>query len=793
MKHAHKIQKLKNFRNEKEFREFLIDLLKKLGFENIIHTHKYGKPELGKDIIAKLKHSLEGEEWYAFVVKVGSIGGGTLEIENIKGQIKQSFEYPYDDLNKGKININRVKVVTNEYFTQGAQETLNASRELKIYSNFSCWWNEELIPLIDKTYSDFWLPGDRFLKEYSKTFNHKIQNEFEIKDLSIKKIEDAKVQKLLNIFVTPILTELTVEEDDDEKNMDNKSVTVNDIVIGEGNFVLSSEPGGGKTKIINTVAQKLTGSESFAEGKVIPIKLSILNLRKYEFNLEETIENNIKLLTPELFTVFNIDDFEYVILIDSIHLLLKAEQDKLTANLECFTEKYNSRFIISQRTNNEVKFAESHNGIREIKINNFSIKQVELFISKYFSENERGVKFIDIIKESNLLSKLPTTPLTVTLLALLYDDNNYEIPATLTDIYDDFTSVLLGKLEVRDRIDLLQMNIKKRIFTALSLNMLDNNKFECQYETFKAFVNNFLSSKGYQSQNDEEILEIIHQSGLLFIDDENLVGFKQQAFAEYFSSIEIYHHKRQTHYNKLLENFNVVNWQNTAIFYGGISKDLPEMIEDLLVKMPNNDLRDWFINTGGMGYLSQSLYLTDNNERKKLIYKSLENIYNAFGTMKELSREKTGFIKGMPLPFIASILGYWFNENFKSITLKTILIEVFDELALKYKDAKNVDFIGDFKLFLIASTLANKYIDHWATLEKLIERDSFTKNPTLMLAGDTFFETGDVFRKKISKELKTKLDKSIQKHRELLIHIIKEPAYRFGDDYKLLDNKEQPN
>ena len=86
-----KHDKLKEFESEKSFREFLIDLLKRRGFTDVIHTHRFGAPEQGKDIIAKLYHDVEGEEWYAFVVKKGRIGGGTLEIETIKGQIKQEF------------------------------------------------------------------------------------------------------------------------------------------------------------------------------------------------------------------------------------------------------------------------------------------------------------------------------------------------------------------------------------------------------------------------------------------------------------------------------------------------------------------------------------------------------------------------------------------------------------------------------------------------------------------------------------------------------------------------------
>ncbi len=161
-----KQDKLKSFSNENDFRQFLIDLLTKMGFREVYHTHRYGAPEQGKDIIAKWKHSLEGDEWYAFVVKYGRIGGGTQEIETIKGQIKQAFEYPYTTIIGGEIKINKVKVVTNENITGGAQSQISQSPQLNIYNNFDFWWNERLIPLIDEHYSDYWLPGDEFSKAY---------------------------------------------------------------------------------------------------------------------------------------------------------------------------------------------------------------------------------------------------------------------------------------------------------------------------------------------------------------------------------------------------------------------------------------------------------------------------------------------------------------------------------------------------------------------------------------------------------------------------------------------------
>jgi len=396
------------------------------------------------------------------------------------------------------------------------------------------------------------------------------------------------------------------------------------------------------------------------------------------------------------------------------------------------------------------------------------------------------------LKQSDILSKLPTTPLTVTLLALLYDEKNYEIPATLTDIYDDFTQVLLGKLDIKNRNEILLFNIKKRIFTALSLKLLDEEITELSKNDFVDFVNDFLVKKGYEPQEDEGIFKLINHSGVLYFDEErNIVGFKQEAFLEYFASIEIYDHRRTSHYEKILKNFNRINWQNTAIFFAGKSKDLPEMVDDLLSKLPNNDLRDWFVNSGGMGYLSQALYLTDVSERKKLIKKSLDNLVLAFYKIKELTASDKGFVKDMPLPFIAVILNYWFNENFKSITLKTTLIETFNDLIEEYKNAKNLEFDGDFKLFMLASTLMNKYIDDDTYFSTLLERDSFIKNPVLMLAGDSFLEFGDIKSKNTNKDFKKKFEKVIKQHRKFLINFIKEPAYRFKEEYKMIEEDEK--
>lgn len=779
METTKKIEKLKNFENEKEFREFLIDFLKKRGFSDVFHTHRYGSPELGKDIIAKYPHGLDEYEWYAFVVKKGRIGGGTTEVEEIKGQIKQSFEYPYKGIDGTRLKINKVKVVTNENFTGGAQETISQSPDLKIYNNFGFWWNETLVPEIDKYYSDFWDPGDTFSKEYSKAFTRKLQQEIEIRELSIKKIDDKKLQKLINIFIEPKLSISYIEEDKatKEKSVKRKNISISSLSEIKENLILSGEQGSGKTKILNKIACQICKPENITNNKSVPVRLKAPSIKANNFDVEKSINDEIKELMDGFYNEETFKEYKATLYIDDLDLLSSSDKETLVKNIKAYCELNDTFYIMTYRKN-EFTFDSE---INSIKVHNFNNTQVEAFITKFFEGTDRGNRFIQILKESDILSKLPTTPLTITLISLLYDENNYEIPATLSDIYTDFTNVLLGKLNVRNRTDLLILGIKKRLFTTLALDMLDNKIFEISYDKFKSHINGFLAERGYQPQTDTELLEIVDDSGILYITDEQRVGFKQQAFIEFLASLEIYHNKRETHYNKLIENFNDINWQNTAIFYAGHAKELVNMIDDVVTKSPNNDLKDFFINSGGMGYLAQALYQTSPKERAKLVQKSLENLVKSFYLLKNESKEKDSQLHNIPLPVLATIINFWFSENFKSITLTATLNETFEDIF----NAEDNDFDSNFKLLMIATTLMNPYINNDECMTKLVDRKEFMNNALLTVVADMVLELGRINKHNVSKELKSEIMKSIRKKREVIKSILKEPAYRFNDDLLL--------
>lgn len=790
MNYKDKIEKLKSFPNEREFRFFLMDLLKRIGFKDIQLVHKQGEPEFGKDIIASLDHQLDQKEWYAFIVKHGRILGGTDIIENIKNQIKQSFEYTFISVNGHEIKVNKVRIITNELISGGAIKAIQTSPVLKTYSNYEFWCNERLIDLIDDKYSDFWLPGDFLSKEYKKALSNSIKNEFEIKELGVTKLPENKIQKLLNLFIKPRLIEFSPVKDTRlNKKIEHKRISIDQIVDSNDNFIVEGDPGSGKSRFVNKLICIFLDSILMTEKRTFPVKLNLQNLKENNYDIENTLKFEIKELIPDQINLIDFAKFNFIIFIDSVDDLYTDDINLLSNNVAAMLEKNNYRFIITARSLEKLNIKKNGKNTRELYLQNFNQRQIEVFIKKYFEDVSRGKRLLDVLKESNILDKLPTTPLTITLISLLYENTDYEIPATLTDIYNDFINILLGKLEVRSRAQLIDLELKKRIFGYVAYEMLNEKKFEIEKSEFFSKINSFLSPKGIEISNSENLDRLIINSGLLYIDRNNLIGFKHTSFLEYFAAFEIFYVKNT--YQKLISNFNDVNWQNSAIFYAGFSKDMPWFIDELIKGAPNENLRDWLLNVGGIGYLSQALYMTDIADRIKLIEKALDNMVISFREMKELTG-KLGAYYQMPLHILGALLVFWFNMNFKSITLAKSLERLYEMYIKKYNDfLESENFEIGYKLFLIASTLATEYLSRFEKLNDLIGKECFIKDPLLVVLGDMFLDIQEIDNKFVSTEKRKKIKNEIKRFKKILINLTKEPAYRFGEDYKRVKKQIQ--
>jgi len=684
-----------------------------------------------------------------------------------------------------------VRVVTNEHITRGAKDAIVKSPNHSVFTNCDFWDNEKLIEYIDEYYQDYWLPGDFISKLYKISILNSIQNEFEIRGLSVSKLPESKMKRLTEIFIKPHLIELSSEKDKRTENkLKHKRVTINDICQSNDNFVIEGDPGSGKTRLVKQIMGQLLDLEIITENKTFPIELKLQKLREEDFDIVGNLRLKVKEMLADETERFNFEESGFIIFIDSIDELYTKEIDILKSNILRLATDSRYRFVLTARSIENIQFDGSKIKMRYIYLRNFNQRQVEQFVEKYFDNIHRGKRLIQVLKNSNILEKLPTTPLTITLISLLYEDNEYEIPATLTDIYKDFVDILLGKLDVGSRVQLLDVEIKRRVFSNLAVQLLREKVFEIKKDDLKKRVKSFLEPKGIFLDDPEDIDRLLINSGLLYIDDNDMVGFKHLSFLEYFSAFEIFHTEKFD--NNLVEMFNDVNWQNTAIFYAGFSKDMDWFIDLLLRNAPNKNLRDRLINTGGMGYLCQALYMTSIEERKKLVQQGLDNMLSCFKNLKELTGE-LGPYYNMPLHILGSILVYWYNMNFRSVTTTRCLETLFNDIV--HDDPKQLQeghFNTGFKLFLLATTLSTEYINKPEKFEELLDYECFVKDPLLVILFEVFLEIEGVDKKKISEKRRKRLKKEVDRYRTILNSITKEPAYRFGGDGYIKTRKKLP-
>ena len=240
-------------------------------------------------------------------------------------------------------------------------------------------------------------------------------------------------------------------------------------------------------------------------------------------------------------------------------------------------------------------------------------------------------------------------------------------------------------------------------------------------------ISDYATERGQPFDINQVLDEIIDQIGILYINEKGEISFKHQSFQEYFTAFEIFHH-RPADRKIFIENFNDLWWQNVAIFYAGMSKDAPTLIEEILDKSEPKNLSEFITNTGGIGKLLQALYNTPIPQRKKGILRGLQNTNKALKYIIETDNKETEFWKYFSKYSLMQIFGGWFKVNNWSITLNEPLTQQFNELIPQIEEelTKQERFELEYELFLMASILASDDFLKFESLRQLVEKSKLS-------------------------------------------------------------------
>lgn len=721
-----KLSFLHNIKKEVEIHSLLEEVLPKLGFKDVTIAHERGNaPENGKDLICSCFDQIEDKkDWYAFVVKKGTIGGTSRQINEIESQIEDCFKYEYKSLKttSERVRISKVKVVTNERFSGGAKDKILANPNIN-KPNIDFWDDEKLIQLIDSHYPKFWQNGSPAYKDYTDIFLKSIDRDDFSKRLGLS---DLKIKKLVNLFIEPVLLEKEKLENGQIQYQRRK---VNTILQSEQNVFIIGESGCGKSTLFRELAKQVIEQNSLRNDyELYPIITTFNQIKLNNFSVEKTLE---KYFSDNLYKSLEINvadllsENKCIILIDALdEIASNSEKDKAFEAITSFTNQYPEiKLICTSRPSDYLYQCCSEKQFRSLEIDRINRRQMDQYIQSYFSDNEiLSKRLIKSLQDSGLLDKLPQTPMTLALITVIFDEKHIEIPSTITDLYSIFVDLLLKKFEFKNTIDIIETDIKHNVLSDLAKQMHVKEITSISETNALHIINSYLQERGKYEISAKELLDdIIANNSLIIFNERREIQFKHLSFQEYFTAYELYHHL-QSERNYFVENFQKLWWQNVAIFYAGFSKDAPKLLNEILsnCKYVDGIIPSFNVMTG-LGRLMQSLYSTPVSKRVDGIQLTSNLSCKIVEELIQTKDSRFAFFKNFSRYGIYQMLLASFEVSHHSITLQEPLRVAFENAIRDVEKLSQHSFKQIYPLFVMAATMGNSSFLNYDSYKKLIE------------------------------------------------------------------------
>lgn len=720
-----KITRLAEIARETEIHELLEELLPRMGFQNVIVTHQKGsRPENGKDLIASMRDTInERDIWFAFVVKKGRVAGASAPVNEIQDQARDCFQYPYvNPVAKKNVKISRVTIVVNEYFSEGAKDKIEANEHLNA-ANIDFWDSKVLINNIDKYFEEYWLKGSVLYKKYVSAFNSIIDNSNNV--FSAFLAERGSSVKTLETLITP---RLRSRSQNDEGEYVWKDMSLLALSSSDRNTIIVGDAGSGKSTLVKDLAKTVIRNNHLREVyDYYPFSLTFWDLassgndllRALQVEMEKLDYHAIGIPIPKI-----LKEGHCIIFLDALdELATEARKRSALEAVSNFHKKYPLvRFVCTSRTSDFIFHECESLGFNYVNILNLDIRQIEQYVNSFYTNNvDKSSRLLKSLKDTAILDRMPKTPLTIALITMLHEEEEVEIPATISDLYGMFIDLLLGKYKISDTVDILQIGVKHRVLCEIACELHTSNSQSIEKNVLHKLIQNYAKQRG-QEINAEEILEDICQnSSLLIRTDNNEYEFRHLSFQEYFTSYSIFHHRADLK-ETMTSSFANLWWQNVTIFYAGITKDSPSLIESVVSVVPADTVSENVTYSLGIGLLLQALYNSPLDNRTKGVSRGVETMANAHKIiMSNRDTAELRYFHEFSEYNWSYLMAQIFAWNYRSVTLYKPMIDAFNQAMERVSTSEN----GIDQAYFLALALSVDEYKEYTILESLLSKASF--------------------------------------------------------------------
>ncbi len=565
-----KKEKLKELRDEvKDFHPLLHELFPKIPrVTRVEYTH--GVFENGADfVLAREDDAFGDKEYIGVIAKTGKI---TQSLSKIEEQIDECDEHRYVCNGKKVIRLDEIWVVTNETISQNAKTKIHrkfSTRKIKFLQN------AELITLIDNNFVDFWHDVSIFISTYLSNVRTGIEEYDKSLNLLPAHISDFYIDQKLDKKETSYSR--------NKKSKKNKTTDIYGLVREENQVVfIEAPPGYGKSKLLRMAAKHYCDQEVFVEESIVPLLITYRDFcNNFEGNLERFIESKVD---DRFFSELG-DKLKILVLIDGFdekYFALNDEREKLEELVESSNKHSNVQLVIASRPIPFVEYGKKLlESIAWYELNPLSISGIMSFFDEICKKANMSSRIVEDLQKSQIFKELPKSPIAAILLANLLNDNSNELPSNLTELYEKYSELMLGRWDMHKGLQ-EQKDYDAALCVILDIAnfFITNDITAISIKEAEGFFIKYLSQRNLGIDPVELFEKVTNRSGILQKDvNGNIVYFNHKTFLEfYYAKYKIKNYDPDFIDDRVFSTM----WRNIYFFYVGIQKDCEALLEDIV-------------------------------------------------------------------------------------------------------------------------------------------------------------------------------------------------------------------
>ncbi|MBD2168927.1 NACHT domain-containing NTPase [Calothrix membranacea FACHB-236] len=242
-----------------------------------------------------------------------------------------------------------------------------------------------------------------------------------------------------------------------------------------------------------------------------------------------------------------------LILLDGLDEVREADSKRILDQIRDFTTQFcNNQFVITCRiAAREYTFEQ----FSEVEIADFDDQQINSFAKKWFKAKDDTVKaerFIEKLKEDKPIQELATSPLLLTLLCLVFEDNG-SFPPNRSELYKEGLDVLLKKWDTKRNIERdqvykkLSLKRKEDLLSQIAHLTFERGEYFIKQKDIERYITQYIQNlpeastdpEALQLDSEGVLKSIEAQHGLFVERARSIYSFSHLTFHEYFTARKI--------------------------------------------------------------------------------------------------------------------------------------------------------------------------------------------------------------------------------------------------------------